>query len=808
MQHARKTVLIVGIILGLVATGASAANFWPLQPPVALSDSVAAQPALSLEVIPAADAVGWIVSIEATGNHFGDDDMYTGYYVGRLYHGAVQFDLNTLPPGAQITSARVLLTGQTKEFVSSPGEWRLQFLVPAIDEGWPAHNFQVIHNADVIGTIPPVLNQDDIGTGIVNTFTFGADTLAALQDRVGSTHKASFRLDGPVAGPNNMFSWDSGYGNGLLKPPVLYVDYVPGPSPTPTNTVQPPTPTPTPSPTATSTPTSTATPTPTSTPTSTDTPTTTPTSTSTPTLPPVPTDIPGQLLGTPIPVVTDIAWQGLLAVAYAPPAESYLVVWEDRWSGAGDIYGRRVGRDGQILGNPIAITTAQNWQMAPAIAYSSQANHYLVVWSDWRNANSSGQDIYGQLVAANGSLIGETFAISIAAEDEQAPAIAYNPVAGEFLVVWEANSVLGGGHAGLFVTGTTQIIGQRMNDAGSLVGPVINISASQVWQRSPEVAFSTESGRFLVAWASEAGIRGRLVEGSGTLKGNEFVVAASSTGTQSQPALAYNQTLDQFLVVWKDTRNSRPNFSDADIFGQRVSALGERIGAEVGLMASEDQTNPAVAYHAAANEYLVTWADARIAELNGMDILGTRLDAQFQSAGGVFTISQAVFDQILPAIAYGAGEYLVVWQDYRNVASSSVDIYAQRIGLPVSPGPTSTPAATATLTPSVTATSSATSTPIPSTSTATVTASPTETAVPPTATLEPTVTHTPTATAINTEIPPTHTPVPPTATDTPLPTATLTPVPPPPTATPGGYPAPTNTPPSFPTPTNTPGGYP
>jgi|GEM_PF-891407 len=799
MKHVRKAVLIVGIILGLVATGASAANVWPLQPPMALSESVTAQPTLSLDMIPAADAVGWVVSIEATGNHFGDDDMYTGYYVGRLYHGAVQFDLSTLPPGAQVTAARVLLTGQTKEFVGGPGEWRLQFLAPAIDAGWPTHNFQAIHNAAVIGTVPPVLTQDDIGTDIVNTFTFGADTLAALQDRVDFTHKASFRLDGPVAGPNNLFSWDSGYGNGLQKPPVLHIDYIPGPSPTPTHTVPPPTSTPTPSPTATSTPTSTATPTPTSTPTSTDTPTMTPTATDTPTVPSVPTDIPGQLLGTPIPVATDIAWQGLPAVAYAPPAESYLVVWEDRWSGAGDIYGRRVGQDGQILGNPFAITTAQNWQMAPAIAYSSQANQYLVVWSDWRNANSSGQDIYGQLVAANGTLVGETFAISIAPEDEQAPAIAYNPVAGEFLVVWEANSVLGEGHAGLFATGATQIVGQRVNDAGSPVGPVINFSTSQVWQRSPKVAFSTASGRFLVVWAGEAGIRGRLVEGSGTLKGNEFVVAAASTGTQSQPALAYNQTLDQFLVVWKDTRNSRPNVSDADIFGQRISALGERIGVEVGLSASEDQTNPAVAYHAAANEYLVTWADAHIAELNGMDLLGTRLDAQLQPVGGHFTISQAVFDQILPTITYGAGEYLVAWQDYRNVASSSVDIYAQRIGLPASTGPTGTPTLTATLTPSVTATSSATSTPTPSTPTVTVTASPTETAIPPTVTPEPTVTHTPTATATNTEIPPTHTPPP---------TATLTPVPPPPTATPGGYPAPTNTPPSLPTPTNTPVGYP
>jgi hypothetical protein len=59
----------------------------------------------------------------------------------------------------------------------------------------------------------------------VNTLTFSSDQLSALQSRL-ATGLVSFRLDGPLAGANNIFSWDSGYGTGGLGiQPVLYVTY-------------------------------------------------------------------------------------------------------------------------------------------------------------------------------------------------------------------------------------------------------------------------------------------------------------------------------------------------------------------------------------------------------------------------------------------------------------------------------------------------------------------------------------------------------------------------------------------------------
>ena len=63
----------------------------------------------------------------------------------------------------------------------------------------------------------------------------------------------------------------------------------------------------------------------------------------------------------------------------------------------GDIYGRRVGADGQRLGEQFRITglyTPGN-EASPAIAWNATTNQYLVVWVDDRVFPARGYDIRG-----------------------------------------------------------------------------------------------------------------------------------------------------------------------------------------------------------------------------------------------------------------------------------------------------------------------------------------------------------------------------------------------------------------------------
>jgi uncharacterized protein YkwD len=80
--------------------------------------------------------------------------------------------------------------------------------------------------------------QTDIDVGRTNTFVFDEDQRRFLENRLRTTQRASFRLDGPRAGVSNVFSWDTGYSGGISEPPVLTIVFrAPGagddPLPTP-----------------------------------------------------------------------------------------------------------------------------------------------------------------------------------------------------------------------------------------------------------------------------------------------------------------------------------------------------------------------------------------------------------------------------------------------------------------------------------------------------------------------------------------------------------------------------------------------
>jgi type VII secretion-associated serine protease mycosin len=193
--------------------------------------------------------VGWVVSNEASNNHFSDDDIYVGIHSGQVYIGAIQFDLSQLPPDAKINWARLTITGQTRDYVGDGGSWSVSLLTSDIDVDWRNHGYLQIRDAAAEHLVLPILANSDLQRDKQNIFNLDGSTIQALERRLKGTRRASFRIDGPKTGANNLFSWDSGYGTGgLLKPPTLTINYTPGQVDDNTPTPMPPaTPTPPPS---------------------------------------------------------------------------------------------------------------------------------------------------------------------------------------------------------------------------------------------------------------------------------------------------------------------------------------------------------------------------------------------------------------------------------------------------------------------------------------------------------------------------------------------------------------------------------
>ena len=105
-----------------------------------------------------------------------------------------------------------------------------------------------------------------------------------------------------------------------------------------------------------------------------------------------------------------------------------LIVWSEEFQG---VVGRFVNAGGQPEGPSFYVGMTQGVSTIPAIEFGDQ--RYLIVWADFCPTGTD-QDIYGQLVAADGSLIGGRITIADGTTNQNFPSVTYDGT--EFLVVW------------------------------------------------------------------------------------------------------------------------------------------------------------------------------------------------------------------------------------------------------------------------------------------------------------------------------------------------------------------------------------
>ena len=125
-----------------------------------------------------------------------------------------------------------------------------------------------------------------------------------------------------------------------------------------------------------------------------------------------------------------------------------------------------------------------------------------------------------------------------------------------------------------------------------------------------------------------------------------------ATSDDWEPAVAWNYSNDEYLVVWADWRNHLT--VPTSIYGQRVSPMGIAIESSfriTGPGANAYSLNPAVAWNDTAHEYLVVWNDGRNYETRGIDIYGQRVSATGSLLGSNFRVvgTGATGDDLNPA---------------------------------------------------------------------------------------------------------------------------------------------------------------
>ena len=110
----------------------------------------------------------------------------------------------------------------------------------------------------------------------------------------------------------------------------------------------------------------------------------------------------------PTSLATASEWQGQADIVYNPVQDEYLITWQDRRSANWDIYAQRVSGSGTPIGGNIGVCLVSDDQLAPAVAYNSVDNDYVIVW---QQRKPGAMAVQGQRLSATGALLGARFAV-------------------------------------------------------------------------------------------------------------------------------------------------------------------------------------------------------------------------------------------------------------------------------------------------------------------------------------------------------------------------------------------------------------
>ncbi|MEP4597053.1 MAG: Ig-like domain-containing protein, partial [Cyclobacteriaceae bacterium] len=310
-----------------------------------------------------------------------------------------------------------------------------------------------------------------------------------------------------------------------------------------------------------------------------------------------------------------------------------------------------------------------------AVAYSSSTEEYLIVWSSDNTNDDFG--IYGQFVdGTTGVEVGSDFAIvaSTASEDHTTPSVVYNATSDEFLVVWSS-----------FISPTSYIYAQRVDEAGTLQGSVVTVASSSSVLSNPDVSYSATSDVYMVAFqnGSNSNVSVQVLNGAtAALSGGNIHISDMAGGgvNNQQPKIAWNSVQNEFFVVW----NTDPVTDEAfEIYGQRLDVAGADVAATTNIKisnvgdgdAATASSSPDVVYNPDDDEYFVVYsADVADGVFKIYGSVRDNVGAQVVAQTAYSTNSNGTF----PQVEYNSinDQYLISFLDIQGTDS---EVYGQLV---------------------------------------------------------------------------------------------------------------------------------
>lgn len=367
--------------------------------------------------------------------------------------------------------------------------------------------------------------------------------------------------------------------------------------------------------------------------------------------------------------------------SHSDDIDHYFVVWPDQRSNTfTDIYGNRMNFNGTVDNFPgFLISTSANKQSAPSIVRCG--GKYMAVWTDTRNGFDNA-DVYGAILDSSGAVLVNNIAVSTAAGRQDQPDVACNGT--NFYVVWvdERN-----GNQDIYGTGIDGTTGAVLNSGG------VPIATTTTAEKDPAIAFSNTTNGYMVVWDTGTvppeSIAGATISSTtGLVVVPSFVLPTSPSRIAQNPDIAFDGT--NYLVVWHEGNTA----GLLDIYGDLVSASGTPGSSSTAIdVATGPQRFPKVTFNnnTLPGGYEVVFEDDSHFSSTGTDIRGRFIDKTTLGTIHAYFVAQTLDNDLAPRITFRGGSGGNSEVLYSRVPTGSAqqfeyDVYGQTIATGVPSG--------------------------------------------------------------------------------------------------------------------------
>jgi uncharacterized protein YheU (UPF0270 family) len=321
----------------------------------------------------------------------------------------------------------------------------------------------------------------------------------------------------------------------------------------------------------------------------------------------------------------------------------FVMAWTDTSGTGGDVSNSQVraqvfDASGHKVGSEFRVNTTTNLdQRKPEVSVLANGD-FVVVWEDASGlgGDATGGALKAQVFHANGSKVGTEFLVNTTTQGTQDGASITALANGGFVVAWEDNSGVGGDSS------DSSVKAQLFDASGHKVGGEFLVNTVTSGFQGGASVTSLKNGGFVVTWEDDSGLNGdgtrsgsikaQVFDANGNKVGGELLVNPNDVNFAQENATVTALSSGGFAVTWEASANFGPDTSDSAIKLQIFDASSNKVGGEVVVNTStfEYQKTPVIT-ELSNGDIVVVWEDH--SGQNG-DALGTSIKAQVFDANG------------------------------------------------------------------------------------------------------------------------------------------------------------------------------